>query len=361
MSLPPFYAAMRTVAGVMAGLPIVDADKQPIDIMPMTGTHLLAHPTAHDTAFTFLDSICWNLLIHANCFVVPTKINQATGEISETEIVHPDYVVPLWNRSGYEASFEIGFWIDGEQYGPSDVIHIKELTEGGRAWGIPKLKLLAHAIGLQLSEQAHVKSTYDDGAQPTGYFTTDKPMDPKVAKEYAKALAMDLGGRGNNVDVLPDGLKWESVTLNHRDIQMIESRQWSTAQAAMVIGVPPHLIGAATFDSETYSNVQMDMASFEALTLDRYKSCIQQAFNLHGVDFRFGSSSLAEPPLDQKIAALAQAVQSGMCTPAHAAEMLGWPEPETADPPPADPPAVDPTSNGRGDMDAELAKIVADA
>ena len=347
MSLPPFYAAMRVCAGVVADLPILDADDKPIDVMPMSGTHLLAHPTEHDTCFTFLDSVMWNLLIHANCFVVPTRVDMATGAISMVEVVHPDYVVPLWNRSGSEASFEIGCWIDGEQYGPSDFIHLKEVTEGGRAWGLSKLKLLSHAIGLQLSEQAHVKGTYDDGAQPTGYFTTDKPMDPTVAAEYAATLGLQVGGRGSAVQVLPDGLKWESVTLNHQDIQLLAARQWSTAQAASIIGVPPHLIGAATYDSETYSNARMDMAVFEALTLCRYKRVISEAFNLHGIDFRFGSANLAQPTMGEQVTAVVAAVTAGLCSPAQGAERLGWPEPDT----PAVPlrrPATAPTATAAG-------------
>ena len=341
MSLPPFHAAMRTVAGTVAGLPILDAAGKPIDVMPMTGTHLLAAPTAHDTCYTFLDSVMWNLLIHGNCFVVPTRVSMATGAIAEVEVVHPSYVVPLWERSGAHATFDVGCWIDGEQYGPSDYIHIKEVTEGGRAWGISRLKLLAHSIGLQLSEQAHVKSTYDDGAQPTGYFSTDRPMDPKVASALAERLAQDLGGRGSNVEVLPDGLKWETVTLSHADIQMLESRQWSTAQAAMVIGVPPHLIGAASYDSDTYSNVRMDMAAFEALTLQRYKRCISEAFSLHGIDFRFGGAHLAEPTLVEQVGAMAAAITAGMCSPEQAAERLGWPPPDT-DRPGGDPPQTEP-------------------
>ena len=330
MSLPAFYAAMRVTAGTIANLNVLDPDGSVIDVMPKTGSHMLAHPTAHDTKFTYLDSIMWNLLIHGNAFVVPTRLSMATGEIIQTEVLYPTNVVPRWLGYSDQQAFEIGFWIDGEMYGPNDVLHFKEVTVGGQAFGVSKLKVLAHTIGIQLSERAHVKSTYDDGAQPTGYFTNQRQMDPNVAQEYAKQLGDKLGGRGNDVSFFPDNLEWKSVALNHADIQLLQARQWSTAEAASIIGVPPHLIGAATYDSETYSNARMDMAAFEELTLSRYKAVISETFNLHGIDFRFGSAELAQPTMRERVETERIAIEAGLSTPQLSAERLGWVAPPGA-------------------------------
>ena len=333
MSLPPFYASMRLISGSMASLPVLDPSGDPIDVMPDTGTHLLANPTAHDTFYSFIDSIMMNLMIEGNAFVVPVAVDR-DGAVSSLEVIHPEYVLPRWNRAGTAASFEVGAYIDGLEYGPSDFIHLKEVTAGGYSWGISKLKLLARTIGVHLSEQAHVKNTYDDGALPTGYFAMNRPIDSAAAKDHEERIAQALGGRGNAVTVLPEGMTYESITLKHADLQLLQSRQWSAAEAAMVMGVPPHLIGTATYDSETYSNARMDMAAFEALTLNRYKAIISQGFAQHGISFRFGSADLAQPSMLERVQTAAQAVQAGLCSPAQAAERLGWPEPDTERPDP---------------------------
>ena len=351
MSLPAFYAAMRVTAGMVASTPIVDDAGEIIDVMPATSSHWLARPTAHDTAYTYIDSLVWNMLVHANAFVVPTKVSMATGQIIQTEIIHPEYMVPLWNRSGTSAGFEQGAWLDGERLGPNDFMHFREVSIGGYARGPSKLKLLAHTIGIQLSERAHVKSTYDDGAQPTGYWNTDKPMNKQVADEWAKEISLQIGGRGNSSIVLPDGLKWESVVLNHEDIQLLASRQWSTAEASSIIGVPPHLIGAATYDSDTYANVRQDVAMFEALTLSRYKMVIEQTLSLHGCGIKFGESELSKPTKEDQIAGVVAAVGAGICSPAQAAEHLRWPAPEVVEAPAALPP-------GDGVTDADLETMI---
>ena len=345
MSLPPFYAAMRVTAGAVADLPVLDLDGNTIDLLPETSKdEVFAAPTMHDTWFSFVDSIMWSLMIHGNAFVVPVEVSYVTSKVTSWEVIAPEYVVPLWSRAGSEATFEQGAWLGGERMGPSDFVHLKEATTGGYAWGISKLKLLSNAVGIQLSEQAHVKGTYDDGAQPTGYFSTKEKMDSTVAKAHSEVLAAALGGRGSDVVLVPDGIEWQAIQLNHADIQLLEARRWSTTEAAMIMGVPAHLIGGATYDSDTYSSVRMDMAAYEALTLSRYKRILEQGFSKHGMSFTFGRSELAQPTRLEQVQATQLLVQCGIQSPAQAAETLGLEAPP--EPTPVAPPDDD---TGKGD------------
>ena len=331
MSLPPFYAAMKLLATSVATLPVQTMDGR-IDEPDPLGSDWKGRPTAQLSWFSFIDSIMWNLMIDGNAFLVPTEVGP-DGSIQRFEIIDPSNVVPAWNRSGTGRTFDAGCYIDGELYGPADFVHIKEATMGGWSWGISKLKVLAHAIGVQLSEQAHVKSTYDDGAMPSGYWSTDKGSRGGDMDDYIEQLQKFKTGRLDAQLIVGQGLEWNQVTMNHHDIQLLEARRWSSAQAASIIGVPPHLIGAATYDGETYSNVQQDMALFDAVTLARYKSAIAQEFAAHGLHFKFGQSELSMPPLGERVAAMATAVSAGLASAEQAAEMLGWPAPDVEDEP----------------------------
>ena len=332
LSIPAFYAAARALAGAVANLPLTDHRGEPIDRNPATGRHLLSAPTAHDTCYTFLESLV--MVVHGNCFIVPTattmRPGRESGRITQMAIIHPDHVVPRWARAGPGASWEVTITLDGDHLGVGEFIHMRDLSLGGYGFGVSRLKVLARAIGLQISEQAHVAATYDDGAQPTGYWSPGRPLDAAVAQEHAEALTAVAAGRGSGIGMVPHGVEWRQIALSHADIQLLEARQWSTATAASIIGVPPHLIGAATFDSETYSNVRSDMALFAELTLARYAAIISETLGRHGIVVQFGRSELAMPPMSERVAAMAQAVQAGLCSAAQAADMLGWDPPDTA-------------------------------
>jgi len=327
LGLPAFFAPMRTLATAMLGLPVQDAAGEMIDLDPRTSDSLLARPTAHDTWPTFLDALMWSLMLHGNAFVLPTAVDSRTGAIASLQMVHPNFITPAWSTAAEVESFAVGAWFDGVYLAPSDFIHFREICLPGHSWGLSRVKILARAVELGLSEQAHALSTYRDGAQPTGYWRTDRVMDPHLADETAATLSGVIGGRGSGVAVAAGGLSWQQVSLNHADIQMLESRRHTASEAAAVLGVPAHLCGAANLDSETYSNVRMDMAAFDALTLERYRQIISREFALHGIDCRFGSSSLAGASEAERVQSAAAAVAAGIESPPQAAQRLGWAAP----------------------------------
>lgn len=342
LQIPAFYAAIKAKSTAVAALPLLDDDGEPLDVDPDTGTHLLARPTAHDTAFSFVDSIMNNLAIHGNAFVLPTRVSMTTGAITETEVVHPDYITPRWSYDGTQRTYEQGAWLDGIELGPQDYIHLKDLTHGGYAWGVSPLRVLAHTLGRHASELGYLRSMWDDGLQPAGYWHRTRRADPQLAQRESQAIADAMGGRGHSVSVVPEELEWVTTALKPSDVQMLASRQWSTAEACQIVGVPPHLVGAVTYDSETYANARMDMAMFESVTLVRYTRTISETLRQHGIRFGFGRSELGRPTELERAQAAAQLVQAGIQSPAQAAAQLGLPAPDTAD-----------------DTDSRLASVIA--
>jgi len=333
LAIPALHNPMRVLAGVVATLPLTRSDGEPLSPTSAAG-RLMRRPTMTTTTTSFLDAVMWSLMVHGNAFAVPVEVTYR-GEITRLELVHPSHITPAYRRYGDETDVEdfgAGAWLDGQYLAPADLIHWRETTMAGRSWGLSRLRLAARAIGLMISEEAHVASTYDDGAQPTGYWSSSLGRDSPVLEGYAAQLAAASGGRGNAVQVLGNDLEWHQVTMSHADIQMLESRQWSATQGAAMIGVPPHLVAAPTLDSETYASVRQAMAEFDALTLQRYRRIIGEELQLHGIDVALGSWELAQAPLAERIAAMSQAVSAGLCSPQQAAERLGWPPPDTPEP-----------------------------
>lgn len=328
IAIPAFYAAMRTVAGLVAGLPVIDnASKELVDTTA-TGDGFFNRPTHHDTWFSYVDSIMWNLLMMGNSFGLFTSID-AMGRPDRTEIVHPTYVIPQYDRQN---TFEQRYRIDGNMLGPADVMHFKAATQGGYGWGISPLKHLALTIGIQISEMTHVGRTYEDGAMMTGYLGTDKVMDPDVASEAAEKVAEQIAGRGAGLPALTHGLKWHQVALNHHDLELLAARQWSTTEAAMIIGIPPHLIGAATYDGETYSSVQQDLQLFARLQLSRWRHSISGTLNLHGFNVTLADTNLTSPGVIDAYNAAATGLDKGIITIGEARELIGLPATKPDDP-----------------------------
>ena len=55
--------------------------------------------------------------------------------------------------------------------------------------------------------------------------------------------------------VLSGGLKWTPTQLSPNDMALLELSQFTDSKIAVLLGVPPFLVGLPTGDSMTYSNV----------------------------------------------------------------------------------------------------------
>ena len=299
------------------------------------GDDFFAKPTHHDTWFSYIDSIMWNLCIHGNAFGAFTDVDDR-GLPLRTELIHPNYVIPRYTRY---TSFEQSYTLDGNQLGAADLMHFKAATQGGYGWGISPLKHLATAIAIQASELSHVGRTYEDGAKMSGFLSTQQNLDPEVAAQAAEKVAKAIGGRGAGIVALPHGFEWHNVALNHHDIELLAARQWSSTEAAMIIGVPPHLIGAATYDGETYSSVQQDLQLFARLRLVRWRKAISGTLALHGFPVTLADSELTKPTRLELLQSIEIGLRTRTVTEDEAREWLGLPKMVTPPAPPPDPDA----------------------
>ena len=74
--------------------------------------------------------------------------------------------------------------------------------------------------------------------------------------------------RAGKVAVLEAGLKYQQLTINPQDAQMLETRQYSVEQICRIFGVPPVMIGHASNGTTTWGS------GIEQLILQFIKTCI---------------------------------------------------------------------------------------
>ena len=79
--------------------------------------------------------------------------------------------------------------------------------------------------------------------------------------------------------MLTGGLSYQPLSWSPDDLQLLESRRYSSEQICTIFGVPSHLVGVPIADSKTYSNVQQDNRAFVTFTLRGYMSRIEQSFS----------------------------------------------------------------------------------
>jgi HK97 family phage portal protein len=144
----------------------------------------------------------------------------------------------------------------------------------------------------------------------------------KISKDTADRLKEDwdnnyTGQRYGKTAVLPEGLKWEPLTITAQDAQLIEQLRWSVEDVARVFRVPPFMLGDTTKTS--YRNSEQLARAYLSGCLSYHIEALEQRFARafeFPVDYelKFDLSTLLRAEIDVRYAAYQQALSSAWAT-----------------------------------------------
>lgn len=130
------------------------------------------------------------------------------------------------------------------------IFHIKGFGQGLRNpdEGLSPIAAGANSLGAAMAAQEAAAKTFANGMRPTGFFLFDQVLKPEQRAQAHKALVEPLQGSDNagGIGILEAGVKWQGVSLNPEDAQMLETRRFDVEEICRWFGVPPIIIGHAS-------------------------------------------------------------------------------------------------------------------
>ena len=141
-------------------------------------------------------------------------------------------------------------------------MHIKNFTLPGQIVGVGIVGAQRQGIGSALAMQEYAAKYFDGGAQPTGILYSDNADLSQDEADMLKAVWMrHYGGTSREPAVLNASTKFQQLSDNAKDSQLVESRQFSLTEIANMLGLPGYYLGAPN-SSRTYSNVEQEQLQF---------------------------------------------------------------------------------------------------
>ncbi|MEH6478356.1 MAG: phage portal protein, partial [Sneathiella sp.] len=100
----------------------------------------------------------------------------------------------------------------------------------------------ARMIGISTAAEDRVRTLARNGFKPTGVLMLDKILKDEQ-REQIRGQFNDLAeGAGDPLKVLEAGMKYQQISMNPRDVQLLETRRFSLEDLARIFGVPSVLI-----------------------------------------------------------------------------------------------------------------------
>jgi HK97 family phage portal protein len=224
------------------------------------------------------------------------------------------------------------------------VMHVKEMAWQGSA-GFNKGILAAELVSLDQDIDLYANYIMQNGAKPSGMFTTENVIPDAKYKEIAarlkEAWSAMVGSKNSDPSkagqgmLLDQGMKYtplEMLTLQDTDAAHLKEQ--TMKRICGLFGVPPAMIGIA---DQKYNNTQTMMDEFYKSSMYPMTVNIQQKIKQHlfvgypNLCIEFDTRNfLKGDPLSQMNFAVA-GVGSGIMTPNEAREYLGMPNKEGGD------------------------------
>lgn len=280
LGLSTAWACVNLLAGTIASMPVEVTRRGPHGVDVPTPDHPLADlldfsPNADQTSVDFWEFICLSIELWGNGYAEVTRAGN--GRVIALTPVRPD-IVTVDRAPNGDLRYT---WTDeGRRVVrmQSEMLHIRGFG-GSPLGGLSTLAYGRNTFGLAAAIDKAAGTTFANGLRPSGTLTFDKFLTDdqrKIAEERLAAKFVGAMNAGRPM-VLEGGTKWEQLTINPEDAQMLQSRAFSVEEVCRVFSVPPFMVGHTEKSTSWGTGIEQQTLGFQKFTLRKRLKKIEKA------------------------------------------------------------------------------------
>jgi HK97 family phage portal protein len=227
-------------------------------------------PNHYQTINKYVEQYIGSKLLHGNAYVL--KGRDQRGVVTAGYVLDPTRVTPLVTPDGavyYELRRDDLSGLDRERIvvPAREIIHDTYVAPYHPLIGLSPIYACGLAARHGLSIQNNSNTFFATGSKPGGVLTAPGAIADATALRLKEYWETNFSGDNvGKVAVLGDGLKYEAMSVNAVDSQLIEQLRMTAEQVCSAFGVPPYLVDIGP--PPPYAN-------FEPLLLKYHSQCIQ--------------------------------------------------------------------------------------
>ena len=222
-------------------------------------------------------------------------------------------------------------------------MHIKGFGQGlkNRDEGLSVIAYGANTIGAALAASEAAGKMFGNGLQASGVLSSEQTLDAAQREQLQKIMETYVGSsKAGKLMILEAGLKYEALSLNPDDAQLLETRRFDVEEICRWSGTPPIIIGHAGEGQTMWgSGVEQILLSWLTLGVDPIadriearilKQLIRPAGHRRRY-FEFNREALLQMDSKSKAEFLSKMIQNALMRPNEGREKLNLPHEEGGD------------------------------
>ena len=237
---------------------------------------LLAAPSPGVTEADFVSTLMSHVLIWGNAYI--GKYRQG-GTITELGLLDPERCRPELQSGQLRYRYSPG---NGPQrlLTTADVIHVRGLSVDSLN-GLSAVSQASRVIGLSDQLVRHALQFFSAGARPSGVLKVSPTADAETFQAWLEQWRADNTGQAgaHRVAVLSGDADFVPFSEPLDNLQFSQQRELAAREIARCFRIPPHMLGASTGDSLTYSTVEQQSLDFVRYSLQPWLRRIELALS----------------------------------------------------------------------------------
>jgi len=257
------YACTRSISMNIAGVPVrvlsgseadpVEHRDDPdlIDVGSQLAS-LFARPNAHMTSYQLwevtvalmnLDGMAVWILDRETVVDVPREIY----------VVRKLCMTPVYADPTNRSPFSIIGWKYRLEGGTEEVPltlaqvipHFKFFNPYHPLWGLSPLEAARRGVRLDLLASIYSERFFGNSAVPEGLLIAERAINKEMREQMLSEFEARHRGFGNarRVGMLSGGVKWQSISPSHEEMQFVEQKKMTVDELCAVFGVPKTELG----------------------------------------------------------------------------------------------------------------------
>jgi HK97 family phage portal protein len=274
LTYAPVYACVRLISSDIGKLRLrlVRQDKDGLwhETENPAFSPVLRKPNRYQTRIKFIQYWLTSKLIHGNAYVLKQRDNR--GVVTAMYVLDPTRVTPLVSEDGavfYQLHADNLSGIKSSVTVPaSEIMHDVHVQLYHPLVGVSPISASGVAAVEALRIQEGSAEFFGNHSQPGGVLTAPGHISKETAERIKDKWDTNFtGSNAGKVAVLGDGMKYEQMSVNAHDAQLIEQLKWTAENVCQAFGVPPYKVNVGP--PPNYNNIQ-------ALDIQYYSQCLQE-------------------------------------------------------------------------------------
>ena len=267
------FSCMTLIAGDIGKMDIMlteEVDGIDVETESPAFSPVLRKPNKYQTCQKFFESWMLSKLSSGNTYVLKERDNR--GVVTGMHVLDPARVKPQVAPNGdvyYQVHDDLlaGVPVGLPAIPASEIIHDRMWCLYHPLVGLSPIFACGLAATQGLKIQGNSAKFFENMSRPSGILTAPEEISDDTAARLKAEWQKNYGGdKIGGVAVLGDGLKYEAMSINPVDAQLVEQLKLSAEMICSVFHVPAYKVGVGA--SPTYQNA-------EILNQIYYDDCLQ--------------------------------------------------------------------------------------